>query len=376
MARYFLANSPTYKAQTTPEIYRRREVVAEVLKDNYKARRNQDDQLYQRAALKLAGESIELSPASFNADKALLRAAYSYLSAKTEHDKQRVCERVYGGIKFGINCLKKDGISTLSQVGLTEASAEDGVEDEVEEVPAKPTYLQLSELQGAERVAQSVMEMVNSFNEFSAKVAELLDENNLLKQENERLSSDLADTYARTADHGPYVQLLEEENERLTSQIRELRDSLKTAHSSALTALADRYPNVTELFVAAQKIGQSRSRREMDYQVLMGKLPQEFKWGEVTGKIVYRTDFMKALADLQADEQEAVFKQVTMLAVHGPQYPSLRTKRPEIRIPYSEPDCMDSRASQEFRFTWKKNGELVLFWIYKKGDTRINYTET
>lgn len=108
---------------------------------------------------------------------------------------------------------------------------------------------------------------------------------------------------------------------------------------------------------------------------LKRSLPQTFSWANDSGTIEYKQHFLRALVLLSKDEREQVVGQLGYLASQGPEYASLHMRKSKIRMPYTPENCMVSRGADDLRFTWKKNGSITVYWLYRKGDSRVRQSE-
>ncbi len=372
MAVYFLEKSPTYKQQTSPEIYRRREVVAQFMQDNYKVRKFADEETLQQVVAKLSEDKIEITKSTYQADKVLLRTAYLWLVATNETEKERLAGVNSPSAVVGLNCLRKDGILSWEQLGYGSPKEEaDAEEEEVVTVPVTPPRLKLADFQAGQNVLATFSELVSG-------LEDMLAENEALKCEVTRLTVEAEPLKNRAADDQRYIELVESELTTFENKVRELREAVRKAQSSAhadtLETIAEQHPEIPQLTIIVQKLREVRGRQDKTAELIV-RLPTSFTWLNDKGVIEYRDQFLKALEGLRVEEQEQVVGQLVMLATQGPEYASLHTRKTAIRLPYSPPDCLVSRGADDLRFSWKKNGHITVYWLFRKGDSRVRYSE-
>lgn len=361
MALYFLEASPTYRKQISNKIYRRREVVCKHLKDNYKAGKHRDEEVYQTIASELTSEGIEISESEYRTDKVLIRTAYLWLIS-TEEEKQRIIGVSSGGALTGVNRLIKDGMTTWADLKLENART-----PEAATVP-HPPRLQLSEYQAGR-------EVVETFTQLAEKLEVMLAENERLKEEVNRLTEEAGEKSGVEEDFETYIRFVESENAALEERVRAAKEGMRHLHSASLGEIAEQHPEFPELFVIAQKMKQGQSKRQELIERLQGRLPQIFTWANDTGSIKFERHFLRAFAELTQEEQEQVIRQMEAFAQQGPEQASLHTRKSSMRLPYSPQGCMTSRGASDLRFTWKKNDSITIYWLFRKGDTRVRQVE-
>jgi hypothetical protein len=64
-----------------------------------------------------------------------------------------------------------------------------------------------------------------------------------------------------------------------------------------------------------------------------------------------------------------------ILSREGGEYPSLQTRKFKSRLPHSPRECLVSHGADDLRFSWKKNGDITVYWLYRKGDSRVRESE-
>jgi len=105
------------------------------------------------------------------------------------------------------------------------------------------------------------------------------------------------------------------------------------------------------------------------------RLPTAFKWANDSGEMRYSDKFHEALAKFTPAEQRRIARQLRTLAEHGPEYPSLKTKKPEHagKVPYTPYPCFVSRAARYIRFSWTKPAEVVVHFVFDRNNRDIPY---
>ena len=363
MAVYFLAKSQTYVEQTEIRIYRRREVVCKHLKDDYRAKRNADLAIYREVARELAAEEIEISQSAYQADKAIIRSVDLWLTAGTNEKRKEVYNRVSSSTRTGITCLQKNGIRNWSDLGFGAAPTEDGTED-----TPPPERLKLADLQAGKQVVEIAAQLMGA-------LQAMVNENELLKREYAAIVAENAEIKERMSQSEEYNVYADGENAALEERLRRLEESVRTIHAATLEEIAEKNPKFPQLLTIAEEMKTDVGIRQARIRELEKRLPQTFGWASDSGKIEYKPTFLKALADLTKEEQTQVVLQLETLALQGPEYASLHTRKSKMRLPHSPLGCFVSRGANDLRFTWIKNGIVVLHWLYRKGDTRVKQTE-
>jgi hypothetical protein len=367
MAEYFLKHSPTYCQQTSQQIYRRREVVCKYLNDKYKSAKGNDDEMYQAIVGELAPEGIALSKSGYQNDKSLIRATYVWLIASLE-EKQAFAAEKSGNLKTGINCFIKDGITTW-EGWLVPEKLDEPVEAEqpvIEETAA-------IELQQPPSAKQEIFGM---FADLAERVEALLLQNEELLAANDRLREEHQTLQRRAETAEAYNALQEEELERLERALVATKEALRKADTATLEEIAVRYADIPKFFEVISDMKQYKSKREQRIEKLLTQLPKTFSWLNDSGVIHYHQHFLDALIGLEKTEQERVMQQLLLFSTQGAEHASLHTRKPEMRLLNSPVGCLVSRAAGELRFTWKKNGTITVFWLFRKGDSRVGYSES
>lgn len=346
MAENFLGFSKSYVNGTRKDLLRRREVVGRHLKDNCTAGRNKDKAVFAAVKAELHEEGVGITKAQYNSDKLVLRSAFLFLTAETPADQDKLLAdfkrtKNIPGLS-AVNHLIEDGIRNFGDVERLKASS-------VEEAPAPAPTSQETPQAALKRQANALVDI------FEAVLAE-----------NAQLKSD-----------ADYMKMLEDEVRNLETRTRELRILLKTADATTLEQIAERNPEFPQLFAIVQTMKKKAARRPQDIEALRKGLPKTFNWpNERGGNIEYKDPFLTELAALEKAHQERVIKQVGVLATHGPWYGSLDTsKYPVRRVPFTPRDCFGSRASDDLRFSWKKNGAVTIYWLWRKSDKRVTVSE-
>ncbi len=358
MAHYLLPKSPTYEKKTGDKLNRRRQVVCRYLNDVYKVPKNKDDETFQKIVEELASEGIAISNVQYQSDKVVLRSAYVWLNEKDEKKKTEIAERkspASGAIKY----LLVDNL--LSWDDLTkEEPPQPEAEEQAAESPLAP---------GPKLAAHEAgKEVARNFGLLVASLEDMLGENELLIEENQRLQRQHADDDA-------YIDYMDSEYAALEERLKEVKQGMRHLHSATLEEIAAEHPEFPQLYVIAQQMKASPARRQKQFNELVGRLPKAFTWPNDSGAMIYETHFLRALSDRGQDEQDQVIKQIGYLVTEGPEYHSLHTRKCEMRLLHSPPDCMSSRGAETLRFTWKKNGDVHVYWLFPKGHSRVRQSE-
>lgn len=355
MALYFLMMSATYARKTGKDIFRRREVVCQHLNGVYKITKFKDDETYKKVVEELAVEGIEITEVQYQSDKVVIRSAYIWLNEKDEKRKAEYAGKrssASGVIKY----LTDDHLFTWDDL----AKEKPQPEAETQTAPPVP----------GPKLAdhQAGREVISSFNQMASNLEAMLEENEELKAENSRLLK-------LHEDDESYIQYMDSEYTASEERLKELKQSLRHLHSATLEQIAEEHPEFPQLYIIAQEMKANPARRQEQYNKLTSRLPKIFAWQSDTGSMVYETHFLRALSDLSREEQDQVIKQIGILSIQGPEYASLHTVKCEMRFPSSPAGCMKSRGAETLRFNWKKDGDVHLYWLYRKGDSRVRQTE-
>lgn len=429
MAVNFLEKSPTYVGQTDSVIRRRRTIVSQFLKGNYKVTRYSGEEMTKEITRLLRAEGIESNVLNFHADRQLFRATYLWLIA-TEEEKANVLANVT--FKTGIRCLMKDGIRCWADLQLHE-TAPSGKEEAVAEIPpptkhptpettspteepsmaeesepnqlpAKPvetaadeTQLDPKEILEELNALQPILErLANRLKNLCADQTRLMVENAKLQQdvstlterlapsetehaalteENARLKTENAALAERLRESEAYAAYAETENADLEDRLRGAEERIADLHSETLEQIADLHPELPQLYAVVQDMRSHGSRRHEKMMALQKTLPRKFSWASESGDIEYKPAFLRALVDLRPEEQHQICEQLGVLANHGWEYASLQSRKNIQRFPFTPSGCFTSRGADDLRFTWTKNGALIVHWVYRKGDRRVKQKE-
>lgn len=362
MAVYFLERSQTYRAKSSREVYRRREIVAKHLKDDYKAGKFREQQVFEAAKKELTREGIELTFKHFRSDKLILRNAFLFLKASDEAERKKIRTKssVTGG-SFGINCLVKDGIFTWEQLMSEKVAAP---------TPPKAVVLPVipSEASPSARVRGRLADILDD-------MEQMLTENDELRRQAERFAEEKRGLEGQLADDQAYIQLAEAELEALQKLLDSARGNIKIAHGRTLEQIALENPEFPDLLKIAQQLRDTPGRKRKRLEELRRLLPATFKWQNDEGQFTYQEPFLRALGDLTEDERNQSLKQLENFAKYGPEYAALNTKKSGVRKPYTPLEHFTSRGAAELRFTWTKNGGVTVHWLYRRGDSRVRYAE-
>ncbi|OGZ96681.1 MAG: hypothetical protein A2847_01555 [Candidatus Sungbacteria bacterium RIFCSPHIGHO2_01_FULL_50_25] len=367
MALYFLELSQTYCKETDQVSFRRRQIVAKHLKDNYKSYKNRDEEILARIQEELAGEGIAVSASDFRYDKLILRTAYAWLRASDE-DRTEARKKVPTAIA---GQLEKDGILTWARVRELAGLSGPKSESESRRAQQEPSVLRtaFADFHAGEELASLIGNLV-------PQIEGVLEENRALKEEVFRHSDERGTYVRKVQDADDYIELLEGEILRLEEQLREARASLRHARSTTLEEIAREHPEIPHLTVIAQQLKNGGTKSVSDLEKLRESLPTEYAWPNDQGRFSYSDRFLRELAGFEPHEQERVARQLGVLGSQGSGYASLHTRKIEMRLPFSPPECFVSRGADDLRFTWsKKEGEILVHWVYRKGDSRVRQSE-
>lgn len=205
----------------------------------------------------------------------------------------------------------------------------------------------------------------------------ILEENQSLKNAATQSAEEIGQLRRELESIREFSSLLEVDNERLEMALRDARERLRHAHSAALEEIAAENPDIPQLTVLAQQMKKSNGRQRSEVrEQIIARLPKSFKWQSDSGSIQYNERVIGLLVEMPVEDRERVVKQFEMLATHGLEHPSLHTRKyDEARLPFTPLPCFGSRATDELRFTWTKNGGVTVHWLYRKGDSRIRQSE-
>lgn len=359
MALHFLGLSPTYRQRTDRTLFRRREVLALNLRDGYTSGAN-GGPIMEAVRRVLEPEGIPFTDSNFRGDKELLRATFRWLNASDEERKK------LKDIPLTIvEQLKLDGITTWADVERLAVDSAN-VAATAAEVPAPPKRLRLAELDGGEQLMALLGQVVPG-------IEVILDENACVKDEMQQMVVDLADMSARANYAEGMVKLLEDDNDSLEGRLRAARDTMRATHGVTLEAIAVEHPEEPQLLVIAQRLKAAESRGVAYRRELLARFPTEFVWGQNRGGIHYEDRIVRIVADFSDDEQGQAVKQFIMLSEHGPDHPSLHTKKYDRPLPFTPGGSMVSRIADDIRFTWSKpdGGDITVHWVARKSDPRL-----
>lgn len=363
MAVFFLDGSPTYVQRTDPNILQRRRTICENLQDNYTVRRDTNEEVYTRITAELGNKNITLTPAAYQTDKATLRAAYTWLLAETKGEKEKIRANTGDSIRSGINCLMKDGLYNWADLNLGAALPPEEVVEESPSAQPKPVEHEANHeaLSCAVGLVESLKALINN--------------SERLKTENANLVAENARLVEKTVDSEAYNEYANNENALLEDKLLIAKEEMKNLRSTQLEEIAVRYPEFPQLMLFAQQLKEGAGRRQKQIQDIFRDLPQAFKWANDSGAVIYQPTFLEALADLQQKEQRQAIAQLKTLVSQGPEYASLHTRKILMQLPHSPLGCFTSRGASDIRFTWTKNGKITVYWLYRKGDSRVRQSE-
>lgn len=358
MADYFLRFSRSYSAGTRADIFKRRGVVCQHLNRQYKAGRHRENLVFAAVQAQLKSAGMTITTGQYHSDKIVLLSAFRFVSAGNTMKQQAVLEH------FNAN-KNKLGASVAAHLMADEIYCWADIEKLKTPPPPPPTALAEAPAPiPAPAPPESSPESIIKTN-----LSSLLSGFDGVIEEIERLRK-------KTSNDEEYIALLEAEIESLGSHVRDLLAKLKTADATTLEEIAGRNPDFPRLYAVAQEMKESTAKRKIDAEAWRKTLPASFAWLSEKGKIEYRETFLVELATLGTEDQERVVKQLNTFATQGPTYPSLDTSKYTFsRIPFTPYGCFSSRGSDELRFSWKKNGAITVYWLWRKGDKRVTSNE-
>ncbi len=366
MAIHFLALSESYTRVTERSKFRRREVLVEHLLDDFRTGVNQSQVVYEKVRALLQSEDIPFTDRDFRNDKELLRSTYLFLSESDEEARRAMADRIS---KTTIGYLKHDGITQWSDVlKLTGTSAVASAIPVALSLSPAMVRARLADLEGGARLTALISELVPT-------IEHVLGENEMLKAETMRFTDEYAELTRRVSSAEDMIKMLEGDNASLEERLAATRDMVKSAHGALLEEIARDNPGEPQLTLIAQRLASRGGGRSAELQRMRDRLPKNFSWGQDKGEILYEEKFVRSLGNFSAMEQEQVVKQLVIFASHGSDYASLHTRKSWMRLPFSPPDCMVSRGADDLRFTWAKNGDINVYWVYRKGDSRVRQSE-
>lgn len=371
MALYFPALSPIYRQATGPNEFRRRQVVSEHLKNDYKAGSSRDEELFKSIQATLASEGITITPRKYQDDKAVLRAAYLWLRLPRDSESERalVLKKATSLATPLVECLQQNGIWQWSDIlRLSSSSPAQAEPQATSQLPPSAARVKLQESRAGEETTALINELI-------PRLEDILGENSVIKNEAERLGAECTRLSGELRDAEAYIRVIEQENTALEERLRDAKGHLRHAHGLTLEEIALYHPEAPQLLILAQQLKETANRRQEEFQQLLSRLPQKFTWANDLGKMVYDEQFLHALAEVTQEEQEQMVRQLGTLSAQGAEYASLHTRKSEMRLPYSPRDCLVSRGADNLRFTWsKKNNDVVVHWLYRKGDSRVRHS--
>lgn len=168
---------------------------------------------------------------------------------------------------------------------------------------------------------------------------------------------------------------LSQEVDRLAEENKKLRAELEEAKGYVQLVEAENANLETKLGLVKEAEKSKKEDKQEVLRKLSEALPKEFVWGNDVGQMVYKSKFLEELSEFPAEIQKRVIEQMEVLGKNGMGYPSLHTKRIKQTLPYSPQGCLASRGTDEIRFTWQKNGPVMVYWVYRKGDSRVRDSE-
>lgn len=360
MADYFLRFSKSYCAGTRADINKRREVVCQHLNAQYKAGRHREKLVFAAVQTQLKSAGVTITMPQYHTDKVVLLSAFRFLSAESAVKQEAVLEDFKAkknrlGVSVAAH-LMTDGIRSWADIEKLKTPP-----------PPLPTPVAVPTRVPSPVPAESSPESFESI--IKTNLSSLLSGLDRFLEEIERLRK-------KTSGDEEYIALLEEEVASQDGHVKDLLAKLKTADAATLEEIAVRNPGFPRLYEIAQEMKESAAKRKTDAEALRRILPSSFLWLSEKGNIEYQDIFLVELGALGTEDQERLVKQLKTLAAQGPMYASLDTRKYTFsRIPFTPYDCFSSRGSDELRFSWKKNGAVTVYWLWRKGDKRVSSNE-
>jgi hypothetical protein len=368
MAYDILSLSPTYLASIDEKTRKQQQAIVAPLRDDYTSGRERDGEVLAAAEKTLANEGLTLTEPHYRRVKELYRGLWLWYSAtdEAERAKSRAQVRV-------LKMLKKDGLTSWSiiceRAGLSVPPTR--VSDMVTPTAAPASRVSAVELRRVVASSTASAALGSMVRDLFTSLEAMIEENERLKAQVLGVADELTGLRHRADDAEELLRLFEATNTCLEEQIRIAQQGFHRARIASLADIAAEYPHIPELAEALKKISRVPTTRE----VIIARLPREFTWGTDRDRIIYERPFLDALLDFSADEQNQVVKQIEHLAMYGPEYGALHTRKKAFRIPFSPEGAFTSRGAEGTRFSWKKNGALTLHWLYRKGNSLVRESE-
>ncbi len=371
MAVNFLEKVDLYVRRSSPSVLKRRARVVSWLSNVYKARRGGMADITADVSRHI---SQEVKQSSISSDVAIYRYAYLYLANPASHRKigQMLIDQPEMGALAGVRALKEAGIEKWEQLKLEERGQAEA------RIPIITDLTKVKVPIGLMSATQAVIEAVGQLQKFSpqlgglvetlvASSARLVDERVLLVEEIQTLRSE-AETHRQDLNS-------------LQERLQTLQDAIDQTHIDQLRRMAASHPDRPEIGKIAEDLERERAKQQETLLSIEPRLPHAYDWKkEGSGPVIYEKTFLNALTRLAEDEVTQVVKALKQLCECGPAYPALQSKRvvQEI-IPYTPSRAMFSRAASDLRFTWQRAGApvsvLTIYWLYRRGDSRIQQRE-
>ena len=361
MAKDFLLASPTYQKGVRLRIIQRRHIVCEHLDEEYtfppKERRIPKviEILKERSRFKAETSTI-------SNDGRLYKEAYQYLTGSPERRKELdVRLQNFDGKQsselMGIWCLLKDGISSWECIPWNVVE-----EEERKLVAAFPTPREVSPLPPQSPPSVSG-ELATIFKQFKTNWALLQESTSLL----ERLVSQLQQE----------KEELQRSNEFLKKVITQRSRETSTIDRQSIETLAYSFPDeFAQLSPILRKIEERIAKEEVESNE---GFPQMALWSDMeeTG-VEYTETFLSAYQGYSESERRSIIKALQLLTAsrEGQRHPSLRSHKVPPTFPATPEDASVSRASDQLRFTWRKEGDILrVYELFQKGDHKYYDSE-
>jgi len=361
MAKDFLLASPTYQKEVKPRIIQRRHIVCEHLDETYSFPRKEGgipkviEVLKERLGFKVKTSTV-------SNDSRVYRETYQYLTGSPERRKELdVRLQNFDGKQsselMGIWCLLKDGISSWESIpwGTVE-------EEEKKLVAAFPAPREVNPLPLQPPPSVSG-ELATAFEQFKTSWALLQESTSLL----ERLVSQLQQE----------KEGLQRSNEFLKKVIAQRSRETDGVVLQRIETLAYSFPDeFAQLAPILKKIGERIEREGVEEQE---GLPQKALWSDAEEvRVEYSEKFLAGFHDYSNGERQNIVKALLLLTSsrQGQWHPSLKSHKVPTAFPATPEDASASRATDQIRFTWKKEGGVLQFYeLFRKGDHKYYDSE-
>lgn len=346
MAFDFLKLSSSYVASlrrgSRETILARRAAIVERLSSAYKVGRNR----VADTLTELQQQFPDLTESTFNADVALYRTTFRYLTG-TEQERAQFLEDVEkrGQSTSAIPHLHEDGIERWSDIERMQREQEAPPEPTIEHVqPIVHSEILVMAPELLDRVLSATSEMQRELERARALVSELTATKERLQQ------------FSATAQE----------------LVLALHTKLSAVAKLDADAIVTRYPSLKHLFTSGLEITQQPATPKSAENA---ELPQIDRSIKKNRPIIYERQFLDPFAKLVNGERKQVIKSMELLSAHGHDHPSLKTQRLARGTP-APAGSWFSRASDELRVVWMPDPtNLRVLFLFRKGDRRFHRSE-